>query len=353
MGYANIWFYNLFFNWSRLLTIILIFTLSYGSGTIPVAYRIVYMGFFLQYHLCYSLNKRLWNIYLFPFYITLILYSMIVLFIIYIYQFQEFKTLKSSLCFAHIKCELLLSSLGIRHSNNNILGRELFTPTAFIICIVMHIHFFHREEKKSYHHSRLNLKQTSTIQMLDFIQYFEKHWQTLENLLWSLCELYIYKIFLLIICFCLTKQANICLTNFCLIFIFVISLLFPILQIVALGLYALISALHILMIMIVRLELFTFLGYVKNVCSASSSSNRDYLSDINPSLSARLIAPLEWFGLWTINASDITVGQLITPCKQFGGRFLYREFLFRSLCGIRCSCTSISPSSSRKIFIIQ
>jgi len=314
MGYANIWFYNLFFNWSRLLTIILIFTLSYGSGTIPVAYRIVYMGFFLQYHLCYSLNKRLWNIYLFPFYITLILYSMIVLFIIYIYQFQEFKTLKSSLCFAHIKCELLLSSLGIRHSNNNILGRELFTPTAFIICIVMHIHFFHREEKKSYHHSRLNLKQTSTIQMLDFIQYFEKHWQILENLLWSLCELYIYKIFLLIICFCLTKQANICLTNFCLIFIFVISLLFPILQIVALGFYALISALHILVIMIVRLELFTFLGYVKNVCSASSS-NTDYLSDINPSLSSRLIAPLEWFGLWTINASDTTVGQLITPCK--------------------------------------
>jgi hypothetical protein len=96
---------------------------------------------------------------------------------------------------------------------------------------------------------------------------------------------------------------------------FVISLFFPILQIFVLGLYALISALHILMIMIVRLELFKFLGYVKNVCSATAASMNDYLSDINPNLSARLIAPLEWFGLWTINTSEITVGRLIIPCK--------------------------------------
>jgi hypothetical protein len=74
--------------------------------------------------------------------------------------------------------------------------------------------------------------------------------------------------------------------------------------------------------MIIRLELFKFLGDVKNVCLPSlrnlelESSKEDYFSDINPLLSSRLIAPLEWFGLWTINASDITVGQLITPCRR-------------------------------------
>jgi hypothetical protein len=235
---------------------------------------------------------------------------MFVLFIIYIYQFQEFQILKTNICFLNIQCELFLSSLGIQYANDNIFKTELFIPTTFIICIVMHIHFFHREEKKSYHHH----SQIKSIQILDFIQYFKQYWKRLENLLWLLCELYIYKIFLLIICFCLTKQTNICLTNFCLIFLFVISLFFPILQIFVLGLYALISSLHILMIMIIRLELFKFLGYIKNVCSVATLKS-DYLEDINPVLSARLIAPLEWFGLWTINTSKITVRQLITPCK--------------------------------------
>jgi hypothetical protein len=46
------------------------------------------------------------------------------------------------------------------------------------------------------------------------------------------------------------------------------------------------------------------------------STKSDYLSDVHPSLSLRLIAPLEWFGLWTINTSDITVGRLITPCRR-------------------------------------
>lgn len=272
MGYARIWFFNLFFNWSRLLTIILIFLLSYGSGSSPVAYRIIYMGFFLQYHLCYSISKRLWDIYLFPFYITLVIYSMIVLFAIYIYQFEDLKSLKTSICFSHIKCELLLSSLGIRHVYNNILGKELFTPTVFIICIVMHIHFFHRQKRKL---SRKNRQNISSIKILNFIQYFENYFKKIQTILWSLCELHIYKILLLIICFCLTKQSNICLTNFILVIIFVISLLLPLLQTFALGIYALISALQILMIMIIRLELFTFLGYVKNICLSSDSSKCD------------------------------------------------------------------------------
>ncbi|CAF3334980.1 unnamed protein product [Rotaria socialis] len=57
MGYARIWLFNLFFHWSRLLIIILVFILSSCTDSLPVIYRIVYMGFFLQYHLCYSINS--------------------------------------------------------------------------------------------------------------------------------------------------------------------------------------------------------------------------------------------------------------------------------------------------------
>ena len=317
MGYANIWLYNLFFNWSRLLTILLTFILSYGSGSTPVAYRIIYMAFFLHYHLCYAFNQSLWNIYLFPFYISLILYSMFVLFLIYIYQFEQFKSFKTQLCFAHIQCEIFLSSLGIRHADQHILGMELFTPTAFLICIVMHIHFFHRQEKKHRFHSHSNLQMHSSIQIFTWLECLKKYYHTVENLLWSLGELLIYKFLLLIICFCFTKQTNISPMNFCVMLVFVLGLMFPSVQIFALGLYALTSAMHILMIMIVRLELFTIVGYVKNVCANSNSSRSDsshYFSDLNPSLSTRLIAPLQWFGLWTTHPSDITLGQLITPC---------------------------------------
>ncbi|UJR32233.1 hypothetical protein I4U23_019699 [Adineta vaga] len=315
-GYVHIWFYKLFFNWSRSLTITLIFVLSYNFDTSPVAYRIIYMAFFLQYHLCYSLSRRLWNIYLFPFYITIIIYSMIVLFAIYIYQFEEVQTFKTKICFAHIPCEFFFSSLGIRHAYKNILGKELFTPTVSIICIVMHIHFFHRHQRKFENLNSLKENQQhSTIRILSIIQWLQIRYNKFQAILWCLCELHIYKIVLIVICMCLTRQANICIINLILVVIFVMSLYFSVLQTIVLGIYALISALQILMIMIVRLELFASLGYIKNVCFqlSSNSTKRGYLSDINPSLSLRLIAPLEWFGLWTKSTSNITVGELIRP----------------------------------------
>ena len=268
-GDAYICFYNLFFNWSRFLTIILTFLLSYGSGSMPVAYRIIYMAFFLQYHLCYSFNEHLWNLYLFPFYISLILYSMFVLFLIYIYQFEHFHSFKTHLCFAHISCEFVLSSVGIRHADKHILGRELFTPTAFLICIVMHIHFFHRQERKHRVYSRIN---STNNQILTWLQCLKRFYRTMKNLFWSLGELCIYKILLLIICFCFTKQTNISPMNFLVMCMFVLALIFPVMQLFALGLYALLSAIHILMIMIVRLELFANVSYVKNLCSNSSFS---------------------------------------------------------------------------------
>lgn len=317
MGYANIWLFNLVFNWSRLLTILLTFILSYGSGSTPVAYRIIYMAFFLHYHLCYAFNQSLWNIYLFPFYLTLILYSMFVLFLIYVYQFEQFKSVKTRWCFAHIQCERFLSSLGIRHADKHILGMELFTPTAFLICIVMHIHFFHRQQKKHRFDSRFNLQMRSSIQIFTWLQTLENYYHTIENLLWSLAELFIYKFLLLIICFCFTKQMNISPMNFCVMLVFVSALIFPSLQIFALGFYALTSTMHILMIMIVRLEMFTMVGYVQNVCEES-----------NPLLSMQLIAPLQWFGLWTSHGSEMTLRQLITPCLLHFIEYSMRIILF-------------------------
>ncbi|CAF3952887.1 unnamed protein product [Rotaria magnacalcarata] len=269
MGYARIWLFNLFFHWSRLFIMILVFILSSCTDSLPVIYRIVYMGFFLQYYLCYSISKKLWNIYLFPFYLTLVIYSIIVLFTMYIYQFDDLKIIKSSICLTYIRCESLLLSLGIRHVDNNGLIRGLFTPTIFIICIVIHINFFHRHKSLN---SSINMEEISSIKIFHLILWSNNRFKRVRNMLWCLCELYIYKILLLMICFFLSKQTNICVTNFILVFIFVISLFSSILQSLALGIYALVSTINILMIMIIRSELFSSLGYINNVCLPSSSS---------------------------------------------------------------------------------
>ena len=312
MGYARVWFFNLFFNWSRLLIIILIFSLSYDSSKSPVAYRIIYMGFFLQYHLCYSFNNRLWNVYLLPFYITIVIYSMILVLVIYIYQFKELTVLKTRTCFAQISCGSLFSSLGVHRAYKNILGKELFTPAVFITCIVMHIHFFHRHQRQL---ETFDLSKTnSSIRILSIIQWLKIRFDRMKNLLWCLCELHIYKIVLIIVCVCFTRPANICITNLILLIIFVMSLFVSVLQRIALGAYAVVSALQILMIMIVRLELFAQLGYVKHVCSSSPSSEK-YEADLSNVNSSQLVAPLQWFGLWTQNTSDMTVRQSILSCK--------------------------------------
>ncbi|CAF3861174.1 unnamed protein product, partial [Rotaria magnacalcarata] len=309
MGYARIWLFNLFFHWSRLFIMILVFILSSCTDSLPVIYRIVYMGFFLQYYLCYSISKKLWNIYLFPFYLTLVIYSIIVLFTMYIYQFDDLKIIKSSICLTYIRCESLLLSLGIRHVDNNGLIRGLFTPTIFIICIVIHINFFHRHKSLN---SSINMEEISSIKIFHLILWSNNRFKRVRNMLWCLCELYIYKILLLMICFFLSKQTNICVTNFILVFIFVISLFSSILQSLALGIYALVSTINILMIMIIRSELFSSLGYINNVC-LPSSSNSSNLPHMHVNDAKHLIAPLQWFGLWTKSTTNITVIQLITP----------------------------------------
>ena len=272
MGYVHRWFHKIFVTGSSVLTIILIFALSYGSGSTPVAYRIVYMGFFLQYHLCYYFSRRLWKLFLYPFYVTLVIYSMCVLFAIYIYQFQQIQSMKTSQCFVHLSCELFLSSIGIRRAYQTRLGKELLTPAIFIVFIVMYIHFFHRQARKREISTPNYHEELPSIRILKIIRWLAVRFDRIQPILWRLLELFSYKIILLIVGFCLTRQTNINVTNFLLVCFFVISLLFPIFQGLAMGLYALVSALHILMIMIIRLELFVTLGEVTDVCYSTSSS---------------------------------------------------------------------------------
>jgi hypothetical protein len=187
-----------------------------------------------------------------------------------IYQFPIVQTIETNNCFVHLSCELFLSSLGIRrvYHHHYRLDRELLTPTIFIVFIVVYIHFFRRQTKSNESRS-LSMIVHQHASLLCLVKLI-KYWQILLNRIHSyiICclVLHAYRIVLTIVCICLTRQANLCPMNFILVLIFVLSLLFSFLQTFALSVYIIVSSLHILMLMIVRLELFASLGQVKHVC---------------------------------------------------------------------------------------
>jgi len=285
--YAHRYLSNFLFHWSRLFIIILIFLLSYDSYSSPVAYRIIYMSFFLHYHLCYSLNYYFWKIYLFPFDLTIIIYSMSIFFLIYIYQFQQFNQI-----FQTFSCQIIFSSIGIRSVEKKNLTNELLIPMVFIITIVIHRHFFHRnqQQQQQQQQSIIDENQITNLRILNWINSLKIYFDRIQILLWNLAERFIYKIVLVMICFTFTKQSNLSPINCLVMMIFICSFFFPNIQIYSLAIYALISTVYILLHMIIRLELFDHIELIQNHCSQ--------------------IDPLEWFGLST---HQMSVGQLIMP----------------------------------------
>lgn len=60
------------------------------TGQRMTAFRILYMALFLFFILSFQLSFRVWRKIMFGFWLTVILYSMIILILIYTYQFDNF-----------------------------------------------------------------------------------------------------------------------------------------------------------------------------------------------------------------------------------------------------------------------
>ena len=270
------------------------------------------MAFFLQFHLFYCFNERLWKFYLLPFHVTLVIYSMLILFAIYIYQFDEIQILKENSCFQELSCEIFLSSFGIRRGDRHHryrLDKELLTPTIFIVFIVIYIHFIHRKEKIS---DSIEFQgEFSKLRTVKFVEFIQNAIDQCRTAFWIIASLHIYKLVIVVVCFCLTRQTNVNLSNFFLVFIYVFSLFVPILQRVALSFYSILSSLHILMLMFVRLELFSHFGMFHSTCPTNLDDQTKFSFDSNR-FNYSTISPLEWFGLWT---STSKLGPLLAPCE--------------------------------------
>ncbi|CAF3894722.1 unnamed protein product [Rotaria sp. Silwood2] len=111
-------------------------------GTV-VIYRIIYMIFYLFFILSFQISFGFWRKTASTFHLTIIIYSMIILIGLYIYQFElvnEFLSAKLS--------KELLASIGLEVVPSEVLAVRLLTPSAFLIVNIMQLYYFHSEWMK-------------------------------------------------------------------------------------------------------------------------------------------------------------------------------------------------------------
>ncbi|XP_072936933.1 piezo-type mechanosensitive ion channel component isoform X3 [Epargyreus clarus] len=123
------------------VVVIMLFVIGV-TGERMTIFRIIYMFLFLSFILMFQISWYWWRRLMYVFWITVIIYSMINLILIYIYQFDNFaNTIEDYLM---INKELQ-HDLGLEPYEQADLFVKLLTPTLFLIITIMQVHYFHKD----------------------------------------------------------------------------------------------------------------------------------------------------------------------------------------------------------------
>ncbi|KAG8229185.1 hypothetical protein J437_LFUL001057, partial [Ladona fulva] len=112
------------------------------GGAQVVVYRIVYMALFLIFVLTFQLSYAAWRKMMYGFWLTVIIYSMLCLVLIYTYQFDNFPAYWQN--YTGIPVELQ-HDIGLEVFDTGALFVRLLTPTFFVIITVIQLHYFHKD----------------------------------------------------------------------------------------------------------------------------------------------------------------------------------------------------------------
>ncbi|XP_028128459.1 piezo-type mechanosensitive ion channel component isoform X5 [Diabrotica virgifera virgifera] len=115
------------------------------TGSRMTVFRILYMTLFLFFILSFQFSFRAWRKVMFGFWLTVIIYSMIILILIYTYQFKRFPSYWAS--YLHIQ-EEQQHDIGLEQYKTKQLFVRLVTPTFFVIVTVIQLHYFHNDFMK-------------------------------------------------------------------------------------------------------------------------------------------------------------------------------------------------------------
>ncbi|CAG2112964.1 unnamed protein product [Medioppia subpectinata] len=115
------------------------------SGDRVVLFRIVYMALFLSFVLLFQVTSfSTWRRLMYPFWLIVIIYSMVILTAMYTYQFNNFPDYWRDYLFINKELQEDLGLLVYDH-DAWILFKELFTPTFFLIITIIQVHFLHNK----------------------------------------------------------------------------------------------------------------------------------------------------------------------------------------------------------------
>ncbi|XP_076240297.1 piezo type mechanosensitive ion channel component [Calliopsis andreniformis] len=111
------------------------------TGERMTVFRIVYMSLFLVLVITFQVSWTVWRKMMYPFWLTVIGYSVIMLILVYTYQFDNFPEYWNYL---HIDQDLQMD-IGLEKYATKDLFVRLLTPTFFVIITVLQIHYFHKD----------------------------------------------------------------------------------------------------------------------------------------------------------------------------------------------------------------
>ncbi|XP_011880859.1 PREDICTED: piezo-type mechanosensitive ion channel component 1 isoform X3 [Vollenhovia emeryi] len=111
------------------------------TGERMTMFRIVYMSLFLIFVITFQISWTAWRRMMYIFWITVIGYSIIMLILVYTYQFQNFPKYWE---YIGVDQDLQMD-IGLETYEIKDLFVRLLTPTCFVIITVLQIHYFHKD----------------------------------------------------------------------------------------------------------------------------------------------------------------------------------------------------------------
>lgn len=112
------------------------------SGKRMTGFRVIYMALFLFFVITFQLSLRIWRKILYGFWLTVIIYSMTILVLVYSYQFDKFETYWSE--YLGIS-KIQQGDIGLEIFDTKQLFLHLLSPTLIVIITVIQLHYCHKK----------------------------------------------------------------------------------------------------------------------------------------------------------------------------------------------------------------
>nr|QZA74858.1 piezo [Platynereis dumerilii] len=132
-----------------------------------VIYRIIYMVLFLYFVLTFKLLYNFWRFSIVAFWWFVIVYSMVVLCLIYTYQFDNFKDYWKN---GTGLSDEMLADIGLEKFDTATLFVKLLTPTSFLVVIILQLHYFQKPFLKLSDIKRFSIRELSINDYLEQLE---------------------------------------------------------------------------------------------------------------------------------------------------------------------------------------